>query len=98
MNLAYARVPVVYRVNQVHIRVAALQEYVNTYSTHRVQTCVASAYSLPSPRHLVTQGLLPREAALGGGFSLLVPSARGWSSISVTHRALLGLKVPCAPK
>jgi len=38
-NLEYVRVPVKYRVHQaeygIHIRVAASQEYVNTYSTRR---------------------------------------------------------------
>ena len=40
INLAYVRVPVIYRVHQaeyvIHILVAASQEYANTYSTRRV--------------------------------------------------------------
>jgi len=39
INLAYVRVPVIYRVNQaeygIHVIVAASQEYVTTYSTCR---------------------------------------------------------------
>ena len=40
INLEFVRVPVIYRFNQaeyiIHIRVAASQEYVNTYSTRRL--------------------------------------------------------------
>jgi len=40
MSLAYARIHVIYRVNRseyiIRILIAAPQEYVNTYSTHRV--------------------------------------------------------------
>jgi len=40
IDIEYARVPVTYRVHQaeyiIHIRVAASQEYENTYSTRRV--------------------------------------------------------------
>ena len=42
VHLEYVRIHVIYRVNQaeyiIHIRVVAPQEYVNIYSTRRVQT------------------------------------------------------------
>ena len=55
-NLEYVRVLVIYRVNQaeyvIHNRVAASQEYVNTYSTCRLSTdsCVARPRSLSRSR------------------------------------------------
>ena len=46
IHLAYLRVPVIHRVNQaeyaIHILVAALQEYVNTYSTRRTHNLSCS--------------------------------------------------------
>jgi len=48
INFEYVQVPVIYRVYQaeyaIHIRVAASQEYVNTYSTRRVVWRMGMAY------------------------------------------------------
>jgi len=48
MHLEYVRVPVIYRVNKaeyvIHIRVAASQEYVNTYSTRRVRMAFSGSF------------------------------------------------------
>ena len=49
INLAYVRVPVIYKIHQaeyvIHIRVAASQESVNTYSTRRVDTLRGVRYN-----------------------------------------------------
>jgi len=55
INLEYVRVPVIYRVNQaecvIHSPVAALQEYVNTYSTRRTEIRArANILTPPLPR------------------------------------------------
>ena len=59
VNLEYVRVPVIYRVKQaeyvIHIRVAASQEYVNTYSTRSAAAVTPAGCKKRNRSHANTQ-------------------------------------------